>query len=117
NTSSLSQGTYKIKSVLTDGTIYYLGDSINLYVTPSPFTFGTINRTSCTTANLAWSANAPALLVRYEGSSPSITNPTHGQSYSSGNTIGAGTVVYSGTSDNYTATFDADKIEIEELIY
>ncbi|HPG55614.1 MAG TPA: hypothetical protein PK641_04360, partial [Candidatus Enterocola sp.] len=77
---------------------------------PSPFTFGTINRTSCTTANLAWSANAPALLVRYEGSSPSITNPTHGQSYSSGNTIGAGTVVYSGTSDNYTATFDADKI-------
>ncbi|HOH95919.1 MAG TPA: hypothetical protein PK638_01870, partial [Candidatus Enterocola sp.] len=34
NTSSLSQGTYKIKSVLTDGTIYYLGDSINLYVTP-----------------------------------------------------------------------------------
>ncbi len=110
NTSSLSQGTYKIKSVLTDGTIYYLGDSINLYVTPSPFTFGTINRTSCTTANLAWSANAPALLVRYEGSSPSITNPTHGQSYSSGNTIGAGTVVYSGTSDNYTATFDADKI-------
>jgi len=31
NTSSLSQGTYKIKSVLTDGTIYYLGDSINSF--------------------------------------------------------------------------------------
>lgn len=118
--SGLSCGTYNFK-VKGYGKMRWSGGDFNAndgsemtatftIASPSAFTFGNINRTSCTEAIMAWSANAPALLVRYLGSSPSITNPTSGQSYSSGNTIGDGTVVHSGTADKDTATFDADKI-------
>lgn len=77
---------------------------------PAAFTFGAINRSSCSMANLSWNANDPALLVRYLGASPTITNPTSGTAYAAGNTLGVGTVVYPGTANNYTATFDPDKV-------
>ncbi len=56
---------------------------------------------SGTTATVTWTRNSTyttVMVVRYTGASPSVTAPTGGTSYSSGSTIGAGTVVYKGTS-------------------
>ncbi|MBO6034350.1 MAG: hypothetical protein J6P34_00675 [Paludibacteraceae bacterium] len=56
---------------------------------------------SGTTATVTWTRNSTyttVMVVRYSGASPSVTAPTGGTSYSSGSTIGAGTVVYKGTS-------------------
>ncbi len=62
---------------------------------------------SGTTATVSWTHNntyTTVMVVRYEGASPTVTAPTGGTSYSSGSTIGAGTVIYNGTSGSKSDT-------------
>ena len=62
---------------------------------------------SGTTATVTWTHNSTyttVMVVRYTGASPSVTVPTGGTSYSVGNSIGSGTVVYNGTSQSKSDT-------------
>lgn len=106
---SMSNGHYyNGNSSWNEGSSSLSGSSFTVNALPNPTSQG--SSASGTTATVTWTRNSTyttVMVVRYTGALPSVTAPTGGTSYSSGSTIGDGTVVYKGTST--TGYSDTDR--------
>ena len=116
-----SAGTYNFKAK-GFGRMQYTGGGGGSFnandgsVLTATFTVTNINDPSSptvsvsgTTATLGWSKNAAAndvMIVRY-AKGASVTAPTQGSTYTAGNSIGSGTVVYRGNATSTTNTITA----------
>lgn len=109
-----SGDTYTSKSGAgwSNPTVYPPADLNGAY-----YTVNSLNNPSVTTATtnpaaasgeikLAWSKDGQShnVMIVRKASSSSWTEPTRGSSYSAGNSIGSGTVVYNGSDTAYTNT-------------